>query len=359
MEKTEFKTAELVDGPVDSRVTREFGSALDFINDVAVTGRERPAFTTIGWWKPGQGGDRSARVLVPRIFFDIDLEEDILEGRSIARDLCIDLHEWGFDIESTYVGFSGRKGWHVVTSAGAMGMPFFRNTAHARGALNEFFSPLVEKHGLDGSVYSPLSIIRLTGSTHGDTGNRKWTLPAKSFCRMEREVEAMVRRFAGDTRLPMDVVRESGALVSSFSDPFDVETNNDLALDFAEVWEDTESGADRRSGGSTPRHAGGDVVMTDTAWNAFQGLSEGEKFGKGLYGREYGAFVLACHWARKEMPAERILDLLRKWDRQRNDPPLQEDPMEESYVLEEKVNSAIRTTCDEGQREKAGERLRY
>jgi hypothetical protein len=297
-------------------------------------------------------------VLVPRLFFDIDLEEDILEGRSIARDLCIDLHEWGFDIENTYVGFSGRKGWHVVTSAGAMGMPFFRNTAHARGALNEFFSPLVEKHGLDGSVYSPLSIIRLTGSTHGDTGNRKWTLPATKFCRMEKEVECMVRQFGGGGRLSMDVVRGSDDLVSSFSSPFDVETNNDLALAFAEVWEDME-GDERPTSGKTPEHAGGDVVMTDTAWAAFQGLSEGEKFGKGLYGREYGAFVLACHWARKEMSPERILDLLRKWDRQRNTPPLQEDPMEESYVLEEKVNSAIRTTSDEGQREEVGEMLRY
>lgn len=337
MDKREFKNAEIVDCHPSERAVRNYGDAREWIGSVAREGRDGPAFVTTGWWQKGHGGERSAKCAFPWLYFDIDFSEDLMKGLDIAEAVSEDLLQEGFHEDYTFISFSGKKGWHVRTSTGTLGMPFFRTSRHALETWKSYLHGMIERYSLDASVCTPLGVIRLTGSRHGDTGNRKWTMRAADVKTHKEGAREMVRQFSGDTLLTMEQVRSSRLLASEFPDPFGAPTVPAAARQFAEEW---ETAMEAREGGGDRPEADGQVLMPDPTYRAFQGLGKSDKFGTGLYGREMGAFCLACHFFRAGHSAERVLDLLRKWDRQRNDPPLQEDPGELPYVLEEKVNSA-------------------
>lgn len=353
MDKSEYRNAELLDGEKHERAVREYGHAQAWINEVAEEGRDGPAFTTPGWWRPGSGGSRDARCLVPWITFDIDEAGDIPGAYDAARGVIADLYRAGFGLEQMYASFSGRKGFHITVSAGYLGMPYYEGSAHAHGTLKDFFSGLIEKHAIDPKPLSPLLPIRLTNSCHADTGNRKWTLPAKLFAKRTDAVGEMIHRFGngGDEDLTMDAIHAPGAFVTEFPHPFEAPTDSTLAGRFAETWEEVRSAASSPSGnrnGAGGYSPNGAAVMPDVTYRAFQGVGESERFGVGHAGRDEAAFLLACHWLLTGKSAERVLDLLEKWDRQRNDPPLQDDPDEPSGVLRHKVNSASQHLHSDG-----------
>jgi hypothetical protein len=184
---------------------------------------------------------------------------------------------------------------------------------------------------------SPLILIRLTGSTHSKTGNRKWTIPAMEFGKDRRRVAKMVK-YAGS--LSMEQVHESDTLVDKFPHPLNGPEDADLAREMSaiaqDVQEDQESGTSRTSGRTR-----NDPLMPPEVWAAFQGVAESERWATGHSGRNEAAFMLACYWLRYDRSPEETLRLVRAWDKQRNDPPLQEDPDESDPIVP--VNSAIRT----------------
>lgn len=352
MDKSEFRNAEILNGPKDDRAVRDYGHAHGWINEVAEGGRDHPAFTTTGWWRPGHGGSRDRRVLTPWIVFDIDDEKGEM-GRAYlqARDVIAELYRMGFGLRQMYASFSGKKGFHVRVSAGYLGMPYFEDASHGHETLKRFFRPLIAEYDVDTNPLSPLVVIRLTGSCHAETGARKWTMPARRFAKDPDGVRRMVDWYGpeGDT-LPMEAVRRSADLISQFPHPSEAETDMDLAENFAEVWRTVLNEREDRSGKSYERAPSTNrYPMPEPMYRAFQGLSPSERFAVGHRGRDEGAFMLACHFLRKGHSPERTLDLLRKWDLSRNDPPMQEDPEEPSEPILRKVNSAIRKLHHDGE----------
>ena len=83
----------------------------------------------------------------------------------------------------------------------------------------------------------------------------------------------------------------------------------------------------------------------DTAW---QGVAASEQFAVGHSGRDEAAFLLACHFLREGFEAEKVHSIIEKWDRLRNEPPLQDDPDEPEGVLRIKINSAAQRLFEDG-----------
>lgn len=330
---------------------RRFNHAERFIEDVAKNGRSHPAYTTVGWWKPGDGRRRDADVLMPWLYFDIDCKESLLEAAKDAYDTVDRLVGCGFDpSDGMYVSFSGGKGFHVQVPTAQLGLPYFIDALHAKKTWNEIFDEWTKDLHLDTSPFSPLTLIRLTGSVHADTSNRKWSVRAADFD--VGEALELIEMQMGGFDLKMKHIRESDTLIHDIEHPFDAELQRGLASRFAEVWAEMRSRIQKirdgdRSGVKTTS-TNNRTVMPEPVYRAFQGVSESERFGVGHAGRDKAAFLLACHFLRKGHSLERTLDLLEKWDRQRNDPPMQTDPGERDGVLTIKVNSAARTLYEDG-----------
>ena len=349
VDKSMFRNAEILDGPKEERSTRNYGHAMKWMNSVAQEGREDgPAFTSVGWWKPGDGGSREAQVMTPWLWFDIDAKDDIPGAYRAARGLISDLYEAGFDLNWMWASFSGSKGFHVRISTAQMNLPVFANANEAHSAWKRYFRPLVEKYPIDTNPMSPLLPIRLTGSCHADTGNRKWTMPARRFAKNWGEVETLVDKCGHpDAKLPMRKMRESDALVTEFPYPHDAPVVEDLTEPLRKIVRDHRREAEQNIDPSEVQRGDGRFsLMPDSVWAAFQGVSESERFATGHAGRDEAAFMLACHWLSRGKGEERTLELLRMWDRQRNEPPIQYDPEEQELV--EKVRKAGRKLYVDG-----------
>jgi hypothetical protein len=285
-------------------------------------------------------------VMEPWIYFDIDLKDDLPGAREAAVQVIAELYEAGFGLEFMYASFSGNKGFHICVSSAYLGLPYFDNASHAHGTLKRFFHPLIERYPLDPKPMSPLVPIRLTNSRHDSSGCRKWTMKAYDFAKETKAVEYLINRFGphSDETLTMDMLHRSDTLVTLFRHPHKAIRNDKLARQFAGVWEDTRSCNDTNN--TEARTSDG--LMPPTTYKAFKGVSKSTEWAVGHVGRDEAAFVLACFWRKDGMSPERTLDLLQKWDRQRNDPPLQEDPEEHSDILLQKVNSATRHLFHDG-----------
>lgn len=353
MEKTEFRNTEIVDGPKEHRAHRSYGLAHSWMCEVAREGREHPAFCTPGWWRPGDGGSRDRRVMEPWIYFDIDKapEDSVEDVYPVAVRLICDLHRMGLPADEGYMfaSFSGGKGFHVMVSSAYMGLPWFRNAGHAHRTLKTFFSDLAKRYPeLDAKVWSPLIPIRLTGSRHAETGRRKWTMRADRFAKRPEEIAHLLSAAAP----PMVEQVARPEFVAEFPHPFEPEPDADLRAAFAEVWK-----AQVRPRGEEASQRGGrdghtydnELLMPDAHYRAWQGVAESEAFAVGHHGRDEAAFMLACHFLRTTRTPEEVVDLLKRWDLQRNTPPLQEDPSEPHGIIETKVRSAARKLYEDGE----------
>lgn len=338
MDKSMFRNAEILDGPKEDRATREYGHAMGWMNSVAENGRDgKPAFTSVGWWRPGNGGKRGAKVATPWLFFDIDSKDDIPGAYRAARRLIGDLYKAGFHLDWMWASFSGSKGFHVRVSTGQLNLPVFDNSSEAHEAWKTYFEPLVEKYPIDTNPMSPLLPIRLTNSCHAETGNRKWTMPARHFAKNWQDVNYLAENFGNsDEIMPMSVVLDSDVLVSEFPHPADAPVVSDLTRPLRTVVRTLRKR--KSSSGTSTKEKDGSTLMPNAMWQAFQGVSESERFATGHAGRDEAAFMLACHWLEDGKGQDRTLELLRMWDKQRNDPPLQDDPKEQP--LEDKVRKA-------------------
>jgi len=351
MDKTEYRQSEIIDGPKEERYARNFGHAHSWMNEVAEEGRDDPAFYLPGWWKVGQGGERSANLLMPWIFFDLDKdpEQSFSDIYTETVSVIARLHsEWGVDATGDffYASFSGGKGFHLQMSAAAFGMPYFESAIHAHSTLKDFFSPLLEEFSaIDPKPWSPLIPIRLTNSRHRETGNRKWTLPANVFCKSSATVE-----WAVENEVRMEIINdETTPFVDEFPHPFEGELAPDrsVAEKFAKSWEKVKE--DNRQTTPHRERVGERYLMSRVMYKAWQGVGESEEFAVGHDGRDEAAFCLACHFLRTGRTAEQVVSLLKKWDRIRNTPPLQEDPDEQAELIELKVRSAVRRLYEEGE----------
>ncbi|ATU47004.1 hypothetical protein FGG69_gp63 [Salinibacter phage SRUTV-1] len=347
VDKSMFRNAEILDGPKEDRATRSYGHAMRWMNSVASEGRDSgPAFTSVGWWKPGNGGSREAQVMTPWLWFDIDAKDDIPGAYRAARGLISDLYEAGFHLDWMWASFSGSKGFHVRISTAQMNLPVFANANEAHSAWKTYFRPLVKKYPIDTNPMSPLLPIRLTGSCHADTGNRKWTMRARRFAKDWNKVEAIIDEFAYSKQtIPIESMGLSDALVSEFPYPHDAPVVEELTEPLRKIVRDHRREAERTVE-NTERNDGRFSLMPDSVWQAFQGVAESERFATGHAGRDEAAFMLACHWLSRGKGEQRTLELLRMWDAQRNDPPIQDDPTEQDLV--EKVRKAGRKLYFDG-----------
>ncbi|AUO79121.1 hypothetical protein [Salinibacter phage M8CRM-1] len=332
----EFTSSEIIDG-WESRKVREFGPAFPFIQEVAEEGRDKDALSLVGWFQPGKAAEKDVPTYVPWFVYDVDrTSESLGAAYEDTKALLMKLEDEGIDLDRTYASFSGRRGFHIHIEASMFGNPVFKSHRHARKTLSSIFGRIAEDIEVDPCVWNPLRPIRLTGATHSESGGRKFTIGAYDFITSPGAVQEAVEQ------------AKAGVLpaVWEWPDPRKGEPVEALRARMGKEWKQIDKSLNGYAGKQKKATRGRHSVMPYPTYKAWQGVEKSSPFAFGHVGRDNAAFMLACYFLENGRTPEETFKILKKWDAERNTPPLQDDLDEPADVLTVKVNSAVDTLFD-------------
>lgn len=317
----DYRYGEIVTGELGRGGRRgRYGRVHQWINTLSQEGFNLPAFTTIGRWKYGESGKADSSVYIPYFTIDID-RVNVYDAWEDAINLCKTLEGEGFDAERVYVSFSGRRGFHIQISADQIGSPLFKDAEAAKIVCEDFSAMLTEGIQVDPSVNSPLSLIRVSGSRHEDTGLFKATFTMTEFLNTDYETVMKAAATGRPFEFPLPHVGET------VPDPFDAFDSLQAASE--ERYVEVRALAKRDYTGPT-----------NTVKALIGGLAEGEVWHDRHSGRNKAAFILACFLLGDRGTNDMAIDQVRLesgawaalqvWNG-RNDPPLPERELWQSY----------------------------
>lgn len=316
---------------------RQPGDVRNLMDAVAKGGNPESLFRSVGMWRDRKDvREIGTPVFLPWIILDVDIPGNMPEALEHTHRILFDLEDEGIDLSRTFVSFSGNKGYHIAIATSQIGNPIFRDSTNARETIIRFVARLTSEK-IDPSTFSPLQMLRLTGSRHQSTGLYKTTWVATEF----RSLQLHTILEASKTHSPWE-----------YPDPTIGEIEDDVHAIFETVaeeqakyaWEQIQA---RASG-------------VDQGWNrpgsslrrVLRGVAHGEEWG-GRTGRDWAAFTLACYCLAHEKQHETVRvqlgmsldkfdesydsvrETLARWN-QLNSPPLTEKE------ISQKVGSAER-----------------
>lgn len=317
-----FRYGEIVTGELGKGGRRgNYGMADNWINTVANEGLDRPAFTTIGRWRRGEEGKAVSNVYIP--FFTIDIDRIyVYDAWEDAQSLCKTLESEGFDPERIYVSFSGGRGFHIQISSDQIANPIFRDADAARIVCEDFSAYLSEGITVDPSVNSPLSLIRVSGSRHEDTGLFKATFTMAEFMTLPYEEVMETTRTGRPFTFPKAYAGE--AAPEAFTTFDELQAASEERYDRMRI-------AARKTGFTGP---------TRTVKALLNGVKEGEPWHDYHSGRNKAGFILACFLLADRNTGDHQIDQVRKesgpyaalhqWN-ERNNPPMNDRELWSAY----------------------------
>ena len=307
-----------------------------WVDSAAKHGIDQPAFTTIGRWNAVKTArSSSACVYLPYIVFDIDRHDDVPEAYVDTLTALDDIDSFGFDMNRVFVSFSGSKGFHIMISTDQIGSPVFINADIARETMGDIQMEVTAVR-TDPHTYSPLNMIRLTGSVHEKTGFYKQTWTAPDFRLLSYEQIWRTRR----EFLPFVFPNPRNG--STVEEPLN------LLRDIASKKSHAVALSLTRRVSYKPR-----TTLPETFQNIVNGVREGENWHKYRAGRDWAAFTLACYVLTSDHQLNlvanaldfesRNLDItpnnvLTVWNNERCNPPLKD------RQLKAKIASATKKT---------------
>ena len=173
--RIQFIYGELVKGRYRNM---DFDVIGDKIAEINAKGYAGEAFATIGRWRKNEGGDPEKPVFMPYIYIDID-RVDIVEAYRDTVQALKEMTYMNYDMNRVYVSLSGSKGFHVAIAVSQLGCPIFRDSHAARLFTRYYCREIISSS--DPAVFSPRTIIRITGSRHLKTRRYKTTWNVKRF----------------------------------------------------------------------------------------------------------------------------------------------------------------------------------
>lgn len=279
-----------------------------WMREVARRGVDSPAFTTIGRWDAREKiKDPDAQVYVPWLTFDID-RIDLFEAFWETRQIVDDLRLIGIPLRRIFVSFSGAKGFHVQVSMRFFGSPVFHNSAAAKSVIRQVQLRITEVT-TDPCVSNPLNLIRLTGSTHADTGIRKITWDGVQFIQTGPEAAFAQARNNRRSKVMDDRMDEEVELLKKAFAASAASTAQDIA-------------AQRRRRGRSK--------IGPKTRRILDGVREHEIWDDEHAGRDKAAFNLACFLLEHGVAdvaehlgtdSRDVTEIMLLWDEQ-NEPPL-------------------------------------
>jgi hypothetical protein len=309
----EYIMAERVTGSVKdgSAVRGRFSKADKFCKWISKNGFDRPVFTNIGRWKPGEEAENKSPVYVPWITVDIDVDGNVFEAKDQARYLTETLMVEGYDLSRVLVSFSGRKGFHIQIASGQVGDPVFKSSICAQNFLKTFTANVGGDIDADPAVCSPHSLIRVSGSKHADTGFYKTTWTGEEFLKLAVQD---VYRCAEDPDCNQPFEDPGGSVVRAAREHF------------GKVYKEAEQRqeeASKEDDGTNKNHGVIDRIRG--------GVRESEIWGDKYFhvGRENACYVMGCWWLER-YSERRALARLKEWNG-RNSPPLPERRVESQF----------------------------
>ena len=295
-----------------------------FAEFAAREGMHKASFTTIGRYRRGEEGDENAPVFVP--WLTIDLDRDLLiQGYEDAQTVLAALEEAGIDMARVFCSFSGSKGFHIQVAMSQFGSPVFADALAAREVLMAYVSDLLGWYGVahDPAVYTPHSLIRLTGSVHEKTGLRKRTWPATEFMRMA----------------PQTVFAQIDGPFEAFAwaDPMMGEVEQEAREGFVGVASSVREQVQQKRLDAQKRRYRKKSGRGPVIERIMKGVAESEAWHDYHVGRSKAAFILACWLLERGHGREWAEDALFRWNKL-NDPPLRDRELSRTFL------SACRTT---------------
>lgn len=302
-----FNEAERVIGNVKNggAYRGNYTHAKAFENWVAQNGMDRPAFTNIGRWRSSQGESRDGPVYIRWLTVDID-DSDLVDAYDKARLVTEAAISVGLDPERIVCSFSGAKGFHIQVDATQIGLKPLQSEEAARIFLETWTKSLCEQRFWDQAVCSPRCLIRLTGSTHQESGLRKRSFLAPEF--LERGLDGVMKGVRSEYKgfdLP-----ERGDPTPGIDDYLE------------QLYKDADAAFRRmRRRTNTKRSDGRDKngIMSIIR----NGVSQGQHFGPRSFhvGRENATFIMGCWLIETEKSNRLARKKLFQWNAL-NDPPL-------------------------------------
>jgi hypothetical protein len=288
----------------------KYGRADLWMAQVAREGLDKPAFTSIGRWRTGEAGDEDAPVLIPLFTIDID-RRNMVDAWQDALEIVSRLDRGNYDLSRCFVSFSGSKGFHVQITADQFGTPIFSDSRAAREMAGIVASSLTYGMERDATVESPNSLIRITGSKHGQSGMYRTTWRADQFESLDLEEILHHASQHIPSQLPEAVMGEAVEEVKARFEKMAESASRTLY----------ERMRNRRMGGGS---ATGEAINS-----LLGGVEESVEWNPNYPpSREWAAYILAC-WLYegkrtgddKIDAADTVLDKMKVWN-ERNVPNL-------------------------------------
>lgn len=315
----DFRYTEIVSGRFDDYSTRgNKGVGEAWERQWAKQGLDKPSFVRTGRWRAKEVGDANAPVYMPWLIFDLD-RQNLLDAFEEARRVLANIEEQ-FSLHDVFVAFSGRRGVHILFPTGKIGNPVFANSDSARYAINYMVERLAEDVQVDPAPTSPLTLIRVIGSTHEKTGHKKRAWTAHEF--METAPTAL-----------LDNLKEHRPII--IPDPRLVAPEGDTALiDAAAIYAEDEMRREFRSRRKT--NSGGKGIIARIE----KGVAESEQFSPGHQGRSKATFLYARYLTNNlRLPYEEALARMLLVN-QRHKPPMKERRVE--YILNWTIKNEVK-----------------
>lgn len=298
------------------------GDVIRLSEYIAKHGSDESVFRSVGVWADRRDVRNSVKPgRVVNFVLDID-RDNLREAYDDTLQLIADLRD-GHKINDLQVSLSGGKGFHVEFPTLDWGM--FRTAERFRQAAIIFFGRLTHVR-FDPATLSPLAMLRLTGSTHQQTGLKKVTFPVDEFLRYD--LETLVQ--FGKSYSPVE--------------PIIVSPYRSKAL--ADHWRGAMLAADtvlraraQDSAGMTP--------LGQSLRTALEGVPESGEWSRTMHGRDSAAFTIACYCMESEeqhnnarefmglSPDGDIEETMNVWN-ERNSPPMA------PFRISQKIKSAER-----------------
>lgn len=303
----EFRYTEMVVGRYDNPNARgKEGVGTRWEQQIAARGLDRPSFLRLGRWRRGEVADAEAPVVMPWVVIDLD-REHLPSAFVDAQKILWQLGEAMIDLDNVFVAFSGRRGFHIYVPTGKFGSPIFASTEAARLVTDYIQRSIAQQVEYDPATNSPLGLIRVMGSTHEKTGNKKRGWTAKEFIVMEQEEALSNLKEVRPITLP---------------DPLDVEEEWDAselleraALAVEEELEEYVAPSD--AGTSDIEYKSGGIIEA-----LKDGVNKSEKFADGYAGRDSALFLYARYLTNNlDKSPKEAEAILQEWNKL-NNPPL-------------------------------------
>lgn len=325
-DKNEFARAERVIGDVKRGRARrgKYGIARQLISWVAREGVDQPVFTNVGRWRKDEASTQGGPVYVPWITIDID-NVDLVEAYEDALETVNRLMYLGYDPDRVICSFSGGKGFHIQVDSTQLGLAPFKGPEHARLFLRAFTEDVCTGGYFDPSVCTPRSLIRVTGSQHGESGLHKRSFYADEF--RSRGLDGVMRNVRSD--------------YNAFDWPGGGRILPQPRKHLREIYKRAERNyRGRRSSGAFSTNAKGEGILDSIKY----GVREGQAFGPKDFhvGRENAAFLMGCKLIEEYENRRKAHQKLQQWNGL-NAPPLRHVRLEAQWRgAKRKMNKARR-----------------